>query len=910
MKNTFHFFKVNKNSNPKGFTLIEMAVVLVIVGIIISIVATVLPSLIKSSKIKKARSILEQVDYAIQGYVAANGRLPFADKGNSGEEDSETPTYFGNLPFLTLGLSSGDDAWGNRLKYGVNKDLTTTNAGNLGVALNTACSDNPVSPDKLHVNINGTLTHMVYVIVSGGSKDEDGAGGLFDGLNRFDDAIFDDPNRIIESGTYDDLMIVKACTVLAGSQGYGSGDGNGGEGGSGTSEVCDNGIDDDGDGHTDCDDQDCFNISPCGPGGENVSITTTSIPSGFVNNSYSTTLHATGGTTPYEWTLTDDGNFSNLFLHTYLGQLSGTLDQCPGTYTISVQVQDSDIENDPDPDPSNFTIQVTSNLSVSRTSGSGVDINWGSVTQQETFQANGGHLGDIEWTLDAGGATGFTVSSTGSDTCTIKKNGTTGVGTYTFTLTATDSSCSSNASQIILSVTVLSSAGSAPYTVDLSAEWRMDECSWDGTDGEVQDSGGNGLDGTAKNGANTVGSGQICGAGYFDGTNDFLDMGDILNNIFGTGSNSFSVAAWIRPFSLSGSQTNHNTQNCFVAKASDPNNDNFEMGVNTNGTIHVYIDTSGQDRYADFGVAGSIGVGAWSFVVVTYDNGSVAVTINGSRYENTSTWSGGGNIDSATGSMFSIGSSQHIDNYFFGKIDEIMVFSKALTDEEITSLFTLTHSCSGSCYTGPTAVYYMDESVWNVGTPGDVKDSSGNGYHGTPYGSAAINTADSHIGNSGEFTSSNGTIDITGLPVSTASGDQTTVTFWMKWLGGNSQMPIGWTSYDLWFEGDRFGFNTAGGDIYGFTGASAKLANNWHHIVAIFTNSGTTQNSLFIDGVEQSLSTVRGSSHGNRTVGSNFRISGWMSSSGYKFNGLIDELRIYNRGLSAGEVADDKDLTH
>ena len=123
-------------------------------------------------------------------------------------------------------------------------------------------------------------------------------------------------------------------------------------------------------------------------------------------------------------------------------------------------------------------------------------------------------------------------------------------------------------------------------------------------------------------------------------------------------------------------------------------------------------------------------------------------------------------------------------------------------------------------------------------------------------------------------------------------------------------MPIGWTSYDLWFEGDRFGFNTAGGDIFGFTGASAKLANNWHHIAAIFTNSGTTQNSLFIDGVEQSLSTVRGSGHGNRTVGSNFRISGWMNNSSYKFNGLMDELRIYNRGLSASEVADDKDLTH
>ena len=98
MKKMLHWFKKTIKTDSTGFTLIEMAVVLVIVGIVISIVATVLPSLIKSSKVKKARAILEQVDYAIQGYVAANGRLPFADKGTSGKEDSLTPTYFGNLP--------------------------------------------------------------------------------------------------------------------------------------------------------------------------------------------------------------------------------------------------------------------------------------------------------------------------------------------------------------------------------------------------------------------------------------------------------------------------------------------------------------------------------------------------------------------------------------------------------------------------------------------------------------------------------------------------------------------------------------------------------------------------------------------------------------------------------------------
>jgi hypothetical protein len=108
----------------------------------------------------------------------------------------------------------------------------------------------------------------------------------------------------------------------------------------------------------------------------------------------------------------------------------------------------------------------------------------------------------------------------------------------------------------------------------------------------------------------------------------------------------------------------------------------------------------------------------------------------------------------------------------------------------------------------------MDESTWNVGTSDEVKDSSGNSYHGIPYGSSAINKTDSHIGYSGEFTSSLCYIDISGLPVSTSSGDQTTVTFWMKWLGGNNQMPIGWTTYNLWFNGDNFGFNTGQGDIY------------------------------------------------------------------------------------------------
>jgi type II secretory pathway pseudopilin PulG len=447
-----------------------MAVVLVIVGIVVSIVASVLPSLVRSAKVKKAQAILEKVDYALQGYSLANHRLPCADSGTDGDEDSGV--YVGNLPYRTLGLSSADDVWGKSIKYGVYDTLTTTTSGDFCTTISSITSYNDVARIHTTHQTTGQITNQAYIIVSGGLRDldDDGADGFFDGFNEGTDVQFDDPNKIEFHGTptssqYDDLMKVFSINELNQKNCTG---GSGGGGGSGAEDTyangCTNGTDDDGDGYVDCDDQDCYGVGACGAGGPDVEITTTTIPSGPVNSAYSATFQATGGTTPYEWTLTDNGGFTDFSLHTYTGQLSGTLDQCPGTYTIGVEVQDSTLPVDggPKTDSETFSLDVTSNLAVSRTSGSGTDITWDIASQQETFEATGAHLGDINWTLDTGGATGFTVVSTGSDTCVIKKNGTTIAGTYTFTLTATDASCPTNTADIVLTVTVTTSGTGSP----------------------------------------------------------------------------------------------------------------------------------------------------------------------------------------------------------------------------------------------------------------------------------------------------------------------------------------------------------------------------------------------------------------------------------------------------------------
>jgi MSHA biogenesis protein MshQ len=105
-------------------------------------------------------------------------------------------------------------------------------------------------------------------------------------------------------------------------------------------------------------------------------------------------------------------------------------------------------------------------------------------------------------------------------------------------------------------------------------------------------------------------------------------------------------------------------------------------------------------------------------------------------------------------------------------------------------------------------------------------------------------------------------------------------------------------------DNNFFGFNTGGGDVYGISGAPAKLANGWHHVAAVFTNNDNDRNLLFIDGVEQSLSLLRGSQN-NRSVGPDFRISGWARDGNYYFDGFLDEVRVYDRGLSSSEVAED-----
>lgn len=915
---------LHKKINRSGFTLIELAVVIVIVGIIISIMATVLPSLIKSAKIKKARAILEKMDYSLEGYISANGQCPCPDTDGDGLEnrnpganpptDDTCDAYVGDLPYLTLGLSSGEDNWHNPIKYAVYEDLIRTTSGTGSNYFCYSLRDilnyyrtNPADTAKLYATDSNGDANQAYLIASGGAKDLDGTGGFFDGLNSGSDVQFESPNKIVDAN-YDDLIRAVSFSYLSGRDCAGAGAGGGG----GATENsypngCTNGIDDDGDLMVDCDDPDCFGHPACLAGGENVKIATESVPSDNVNSDYSVTFTASGGITPYEWELLSNGGFDDFYLHPYTGHLSGTLSQCPGNYSIQVKVIDS-TQPTPTSDTKSFNIQVMADLSVVRTSGDGsTNITWDSPTQQETFEVNGGHIGEINWDLKIDGSApetfGFTVSATEDDKCVIKKIGaTTTAKTYVFVLTAKDSEClSSNTADITLSVTVTELGLPAPYTAGLVAKWLLDECSWNGTTGEVKDSGDDMLDGTAQNGANTIGSGKVCRAGKFDGSNDYVSVPDDTKLQLNA---PLTLALWVK--------VNSNASDWVrLAGKGNSTNRNYGLWLATNGTILFQIYSSGGNGNAQTTV--TVNDGKWHHVVGVYNGSTMKVYID--KIEKAST--DYSQLPYTSSDPFTIAYAG-FQTYMNGYIDEVALFSEALSEDDITNMYNDTSRyCSGTCYTGSVAEYRMENFPW-TGADNEVRDSGSGESDGkaAQWGTGSLPTQTTPSGGkvcrAGVFNrvdSSNGGYLDLGDPADgdlDPDTDPWTISTWIKWDGSTGENII-YSKENLYEARVSGGYlNYAWQPHWAWDGGTSFLvtADTWTYVTTVYDGS---QQILYKDGVQVYSRPQTGAIGSNS---SKFLIGARGSASPYNFfGGMIDEVKIYNRALAENEIKVDMEET-
>jgi prepilin-type N-terminal cleavage/methylation domain-containing protein len=141
----------------RGFSLIEVVIVITIMGIVMA--GFILPmlgqikmrgQLLELQKFKETKRTLEEIKQALLGYVATNKYFPCPDfdvtpDGLGGDQsncNTAAKAIEGYVPWVDLGLTKGTDAWGNPIRYRIhhkyayffdssisqNFDISTTNS--------------------------------------------------------------------------------------------------------------------------------------------------------------------------------------------------------------------------------------------------------------------------------------------------------------------------------------------------------------------------------------------------------------------------------------------------------------------------------------------------------------------------------------------------------------------------------------------------------------------------------------------------------------------------------------------------------------------------------------------------------------------------------------------------------------
>ena len=213
----------------------------------------------------------------------------------------------------------------------------------------------------------------------------------------------------------------------------------------------------------------------------------------------------------------------------------------------------------------------------------------------------------------------------------------------------------------------------------------------------------------------------------------------------------------------------------------------------------------------------------------------------------------------------------------------------------------------GIIFTSPAFADLSDGLIAYFPFTGNADDAGGNGYDGTVYGGAALTADRFGMAESAYyFDGVNDYIDI-GNNESLQPLDSFSVMAWVMLdsLSSNfahivsmsGAVPNGFTGYAIQARGSAVYFSLGNGSngYYHAVKGNVIEAGKWYHLAGIY--SGSTQ-SLYINGEE-----VRTIESGEYTQTSNSLNIGRMPTGVNYTQGVIDEVRIYNRALSSAEIA-------
>lgn len=276
----------------------------------------------------------------------------------------------------------------------------------------------------------------------------------------------------------------------------------------------------------------------------------------------------------------------------------------------------------------------------------------------------------------------------------------------------------------------------------------------------------------------------------------------------------------------------------------------------------------------------------WHHLVATYDGESLKIYIDGQLKKEGST---SGDLHASNAPLI-IGSQSTI-NYFHGYIDEVALFNRALTQEEVVDI-QLNNYNPGTDETAILSYWDLDQITDN-----QAIDQSG-GYNGSVINATL---APGMVGNCYEFNGTDASVIIPHNSIMNLS-PALSLMAWVK-TRENKTVKIAqkgdWDGYGLyqdkwsgWKAGVRLEDNT---NLTVGWGNGVPQLNEWYHVAMTFNG---TSLSLYVNG--QLVNTITT----NVAIHPNTRTFSIGSDNGAQkfFNGYIDEVKLYASALSQIEV--------
>lgn len=512
------------------------------------------------------------------------------------------------------------------------------------------------------------------------------------------------------------------------------------------------------------------------------------------------------------------------------------------------------------------------------------------------------------------------------------------------------------------------------------SHWKLDE----GIGTTVYDSASTN-NGTLYGAAWTTG--RIDGALSFDGTNDYVDFGDI--DEFEFGSSNFSIAFWLYTqgtHDLGGDQSGYGQ---IISKYNYSTGRQWLFDQNPAGNISFSTyptGTSGEGLVSTNGYKYQ-----WVHCVGVRDGTTKLLYINGVLDKTGTTQ---GVITGKTTKVFlgTIEDSSHKYQLFNGKIDDVRIYDRALSAQEIFELYQLGFGGKAFSPYPPDGATGADPNIilsWSPGkdavshdvylgtTYSDVNDGTGDTYKGNydansydPNGLALGTTYYWRIDERNPSDTVKGSIwsfktwvepnfvswwkldEGSGIVVYDSAGFNDGTIYGATWTTGQIDGALSFDGVNDYVEGSSSPFDFAnttftvsawfkttggegvivgeGGDYGGWmlrtAGTGLLMAqlkasnssdayrawtttnynnNNWYHVAAVITtntsNPAGNHADIYVDGLIVPTSEVRPLSYAPATP--NWRIGArYYSPYPIYFNGKIDDVRIYNRALSAAEI--------